>query len=89
VPAGGAADDDDALDREAALVAEAHGALVRGQPQAALRAIRAARSIPGHRLGPEELSVEAQALRALGRDEDAQAADKLLRKRFPESALAR
>jgi hypothetical protein len=77
------------LDREALLVAEARSALVRGQPQTALHAIRVARSIPGHRLGPEELSVEAQALRALGRGDDARAVDGLLRKRFPDSALAR
>jgi hypothetical protein len=86
---GGAEAIDDALDREAVLVAEARSALVRGQSRTALRAIRVAMSIPGHRLGPEELAVEAQALRALGREDEARSADALLRKRFPDSALAR
>jgi hypothetical protein len=77
------------LAREAALVAEARAAIVRGQPESALRAIRVARSLPSHRLGPEELSVEAQALQALGREDEAREADSSLRKQFPESALAR
>jgi TolA-binding protein len=45
--------------------------------------------LPSHQLGPEELTVEAQALRALGRDDQAKDVDSTLRKRFPESALAR
>jgi hypothetical protein len=80
---------DDALAREASLVVEAREALGRGDPQAALRAIHAARMLPSHQLGPEELTVEAQALRALGRDDQAKDVDSTLRKRFPESALAR
>jgi hypothetical protein len=80
---------DDAIAREASLVAEARGALVRGDPMAALRIVHVARGLPSHRLGPEELSVEAQALRALGRDEEAHETDVALRKQFPESALAR
>jgi hypothetical protein len=80
---------DDALAREAALVAEARGALVRGDAESALRAVRAARMLPSHQLAPEELAVEAQALRALGRDDDAKEADSTLRRQFPESALAR
>jgi hypothetical protein len=80
---------DDALAREAALVAEARGALVRGDAESALRAVRAARVLPSHQLGPEELAVEAQALRALGRDEDAKEADSALRRQFPESVFAR
>ena len=78
----------DALDHEAALVAEARGAIVRGDPQAALRALHAARQLPSRQLLPEELAVEAQAYRALGRDDDARDADTTLRKQFPESALA-
>jgi len=80
---------DDALAREASLVVEAREALGRGDAQAALRAIHAARMLPSHQLGPEELTVEAQALRALGRDDQAKDVDSTLRKRFPESALAR
>lgn len=80
---------DDALAREASLVVAAREALGRGEPQSALRAIRAARMLPSHQLGPEELTVEAQALRALGRDDQAKDVDSTLRKRFPESALAR
>jgi hypothetical protein len=80
---------DDNLAREAVLVAEARGALVRGDPHSALRSIHAARLLPSHQLGPEELAVEAQAFRALGREEEAADADSQLRKQFPESALAR
>lgn len=80
---------DDALGREASLVAQAREALGRGDPQSALRAIRAARMLPSHQLGPEELAVEARALRALGKDDQAKDVDSTLRKRFPESALAR
>jgi hypothetical protein len=40
-------------------------------------------------LVPEELAVEAQALRALGRERQARALDDLVRARYPESALAR
>jgi hypothetical protein len=79
----------DALTREAQLVSEARGALTRGDAGRALAAIRAARALPSHQLGPEELAVEAQALRALGRTGEADQADEALRARYPESALAR
>jgi len=79
---------DDALAQEASLVVEAREALARGDPQSALRAVRAARTLPSHQLRPEELAVEARALRALGRDDQAKDVDSTLRKRFPESALA-
>jgi hypothetical protein len=79
----------DPLEREAQLVSEARGALVRGDPQRALQAVRGARALPSHQLAPEELAVEAQALRALGRSGDAIEVDEALRSRFPESALAR
>jgi hypothetical protein len=84
-----AASVDDTLSREAALVAEARGAIVRGDPQAALRSIHAARQLPSRQLLPEELAVEAQAYRALGREDEAHDADTALKKQFPESALAR
>ena len=80
---------EDTLAREAALVAEAREAVGRGDPREALRAIHAARMLPSHQLGPEELAVEALALRALGKDDQARDVDSTLRKRFPESALAR
>jgi len=80
---------DGAIAREASLVAEARGALVRGDPMSALRIVRVARALPSHRLGPEELAVEAQALHALGRDSEARETDATLRTQFPESALAR
>ncbi len=79
----------DPLAREAQLVSEARGALGRSDPARALQAIRAARALPSHQLAPEELAVEAQALRALGRAGDANDVDEKLRSKFPESALAR
>jgi len=81
--------DDVLLAQETALVVEARAALARGDAQGALRGIRAARALPSHRLAPEELSVEAQALRAIGREDEARDADAILRKQFPESALGR
>jgi hypothetical protein len=78
----------DMLAREASLVAQAHAALLGGDAHGALRAVRAARMIPSRVLGPEELSLEAQALRALGRDDQARDVDSALKRQFPESALA-
>jgi hypothetical protein len=80
---------EDSLGREAELVAEARGAVVRGEPAAALRALHAAQGLPAHALEPEELSLEVKALRALGRLDEANAADARLRARFPDHALAR
>jgi hypothetical protein len=80
---------DDTLAREAELVAEARGAVVRGQPAAALSAIHAAQALPGHALEPEELSLEVRALRALGRLDAANAADARLRTQYPDNALSR
>lgn len=79
----------DSLAREAQLVSEARGALGRGDATRALQAVRAARSLPSHQLAPEELAVESQALRALGRPTEATKVDETLRSQFPESALAR
>jgi hypothetical protein len=81
--------DPDPLAREASLVADARNALARNAPHAALRAVRATRAIAHRQLIPEELSVEAQALRALGRTHEADAIEAVLRSRYPESALAR
>jgi hypothetical protein len=79
---------DDSLAREAALVAEARSALSMGDPQSALRSIRVARSLPSKQLVPEELAVEEQALRALGRNDEANGINVMLRLQYPESALA-
>jgi hypothetical protein len=79
----------DSLGHEARLVEEARGAVMRGQPDVALSALRAAQALPGHALEPEELSLEVRALRALGRLDEANAADAKLKARFPDHALAR
>jgi hypothetical protein len=80
---------DDPLMREAALVAEARSALVRGDPLGALRTIRATASGSQRELEPEELSIEARALRALGRGAEADTVDVALRTRYPDHALSR
>jgi hypothetical protein len=79
----------DSLGREAELVAEARGAVVRGEPEVALSALHAAEKLPAHAMEPEELSLEVRALRAMGKLDEANAADARLRARFPEHALAR
>jgi len=80
---------DDPLTREASLVADARVALAAGNPQEALRLVRSARSMRAPQLVPEELTVEAQALRALGKADDAQGVDATLHSQYPDSALAR
>jgi hypothetical protein len=80
---------EDPLMREASLVAEARSALARADAAGALRAVRLARRLPSHQLEPEELALEAQALRALGRATEATAADGALKSRYPDHALAR
>jgi hypothetical protein len=79
---------DDSLAREGALVREARGALVRGQAETALGALRATELLPSRALEPEELSLEARALRALGRDPEAAFVENQLRARFPDNALS-
>ncbi len=80
---------DDSLTREASLVEDARAALATGNPQEALRLVRSARSMRAPQLVPEELTVEAQALRALGKADDAQGVDATLHSQYPDSALAR
>jgi hypothetical protein len=63
--------------------------LASGDARGALQAIHDARGLSSRQLGPEELAVEAQALRALGRQDEANEADSMLKTQFPESALAR
>jgi hypothetical protein len=78
----------DRLAREARMVSEARGALHRGEPETALKIVRAARNQQGARLVPEELTVEAMALRAMGDEAGAQRAEADLAGKFPEQALA-
>jgi hypothetical protein len=80
---------EDPLAREAAWLDIARSALARGDGRAALHAVRAARSLPRGQLLPEELAVERQALRKLGRLDQADAVDAELKAQYPESALAR
>jgi hypothetical protein len=80
---------DDTLAREASLLAEARKALVRSDALSALQIVRGLRSLPERQLVPEELTVEAQALRGLGLDDDAKVVETTLRERFPDSVLGR
>jgi hypothetical protein len=79
----------ESLSREASLVASARAALVRGDGASALRAIDSTRALPARQLEPEELAVRAQALRALGKTQEADAADAALKTRYPLSELVR
>jgi hypothetical protein len=79
----------DALAREASSLAEARRALSRHDALSALQIVRDLRAMPGRQLVPEELAVEAQALRGLGLDDEAHAVETRLRARFPDSALGR
>jgi hypothetical protein len=79
----------DALAREASLLEDARSALGRGDGSSALQMVRRLRALPAGQLVPEELAVEAQALRALGLNDDANEVDATLRTRFPDSALGR
>jgi len=80
---------EDPLAREAALVTEARAAVVHGNPEGALGSLRLARALPARALEPEELSLEARALRALGRSDEASATEARLRARFPGNALVK
>ena len=80
---------EDALVREARLISEARGALLRGEADRALRVVRLARSAPHPGLEPEELALESRALRQLGQLGEADAVDRDLARRFPDHALAR
>jgi hypothetical protein len=80
---------EDALMRESALVAEARGAFMRRDYEKALAALHLTHGLVHRELEPEELSIEARALRAVGRDAEADAAEATLRSRFPDHALSR
>ena len=77
------------LAEEARLVTEARTALVGGDPARALALLRRTHRFANRALEPEELSLEARALRALGRADEAAATDMTLKSRFPSHALAR
>jgi hypothetical protein len=77
------------LAEEARLVSEARAALVKGDAERALALARSGASLSVRALEPEELALEARALRALGRYDEARAAELTLRRRFPDHALAR
>ena len=81
--------DSDTLAREASSLADARRALSRHDALSALQIVRGLRALPGRQLVPEELAVEAQALRGLGLDDDANAVETHLRVRFPDSVLGR
>ena len=77
------------LTEEARLVTDARAALVAGDPARALALVRSTRHLSTRALEPEELGLEARALRALGRADEAAATELLLKRRFPGHALAR
>ncbi len=78
-----------ALATEARLVTEARTALVRGEPERALALARSTHRLAARALEPEELALEARALRALGRSDEALATELTLRRRFPSHTLSR
>jgi hypothetical protein len=80
---------DDTLAREASQLAEARKALVRSDALSALQIVRGLSSLPARQLVPEELAVEAQALRGLGLNDDASHLETTLHERFPDSVLGR
>ncbi len=82
---GGAGD----LAEEARLVTAARTALMAGDPARALTLVQNTRKLGTRFLEPEELGLEARALRALGRADDAAVTELLLRRRYPDHALAK
>ena len=82
-------DEASALAEEARLVTEARAALVRGDADRALLLARGTHRLSARALEPEELALEARALRALNRTDEALATELTLRRRFPNHALSR
>jgi|HubBroStandDraft_2_1064218.scaffolds.fasta_scaffold74396_2 hypothetical protein len=80
---------EDPLGREAALVAEASGAVRRGDAEAALALLDAAGRLGSHRMEPEELSIRVRALRSLRRDSEATETEAHLKAKYPDHFLAR
>ena len=83
------ADPSSDLAEEARLVTAARNALMAGDPARALSLVQGTRKLSARSLEPEELGLEARALRALGRADDAAATELVLRRRYPDHALAR
>jgi len=77
------------LAEEARLVTAARAALMAGDAARALALVQTTRKLGARSLEPEELGLEARALRALGRADDAAATELVLRRRYPDHALAR
>lgn len=77
------------LSMEAKLVTDARAALLRGEADLALSLVKRTHRLGTRALEPEELGLESRALRSLGRIDEAAAIDLLLKRRFPDSALAR
>lgn len=82
-------DAESALAEEARLLTEARKALVRGAPAEALVLAKGVERLPVRALEPEQMGIQARALRALGRTDEAAAVEIRLRARYPEHALAR
>lgn len=78
-----------ALAEEARLLTDARRALVRGDADAALARIEEAKQLRTRALEPEQMGIEARALRAAGRADEAAAVELRLRARYPEHALAK
>jgi hypothetical protein len=76
------------LGEEAQLVTAARKALMSGDPAKALALVQDTRKLSARSLEPEELGLECRALRALGRADDAAATELVLRRRYPDHALA-
>jgi hypothetical protein len=77
------------LAEEARLLTAARSALMAGDPARSLLLVQSTRKLSARSLEPEELGLEARALRALGRPDDAAATELVLRRRYPDHALAR
>jgi hypothetical protein len=82
-------DAESALAEEARLLTEARRALLRGDAPAALEIVARVKRLSVRALQPEQMGIEARALRAEGRVDEAAAVELGLRARFPEHALAR
>jgi hypothetical protein len=79
--------DDETLTRETALVTQAHRAELHGDAAGALKAVRAARSLEVRQFEPEEMAIEARALHALGRNDEAAKVESKLRAMYPNQSL--
>jgi hypothetical protein len=77
------------LAEEARLVTAARASLMAGDAARALSLVQSTRKLGSRSLEPEELGLEARALRALGRADEAAMTELVLRRRYPEHALAR